>query len=60
MPLKQNTTHYRQKGDIISRYQTTNLLKIWFLFLNPTKERKVNKNKFVSRIVEITVAIILK
>ena len=44
MPLKQSTTHYKQKENrYISRYQTTNLLEVGFLFLNSAKRQKITK-----------------
>ena len=40
------------------RYGTTNLLKIWFLFLVSKKGQKRNKSKFVIKFVGIIVTII--
>ena len=46
------------KGKIISRYQTTKLLKIWSLCLVSMKGQKRDKSEFVSKFVGIIVAII--
>ena len=40
-------------------YQTTNLLKIWFLFLSSTKGQNSGKSKFITNFVRIIVTIIL-
>ena len=42
----------------ISRYQTNNLLKTWFLFLVSMKEQKRKKCEFVTKFVRIVVTII--
>ena len=42
----------------ISRYQTTNLQKTWFLFLVCKKGQKEDKNEFATKSVEIIVTII--
>ena len=49
---------YEQKNKIMSRYQTTNLLKTWFLFLVCKKRQKDGKKEFVTTSVEIKVTII--
>ena len=46
------------KGKTISRYQTTKLLKIWFLCLVSMKGQKRDKSEFVSKFLGIIVAII--
>ena len=48
------------KSRNISRYQTTNLLKSWFLFWTCKKGRKEDKSKFVIKSVVIIVTIIFK
>ena len=61
MPSKQSTTHNKQKENrYISRYQTTNLLEIGFLFLNSAKRQKSYKSqesKFITKITGIIVKI---
>ena len=42
----------------ISHYQTTNLLKMWFLFLISTKGQTRDKSKFVTKFVGNVVPII--
>ena len=46
------------KNKIISLYQTTNLLKTWFLFLVCKKGQKEDKKEFVTTSVGIKVTII--
>ena len=58
MALKKSVTHYKRKTNI-SRYQTTNMLKTWFLFLDCKKRQKEDKSQFVAKSVGIIVAIIL-
>ena len=42
----------------ISRYQSTNLLRIWFLLLVSTEGQKRNKSKFATKFSKIIVTII--
>ena len=47
-----------KKSKTISCYQTTNLLKIWFLFLVSMKVQKRNESKLVTKFGGIVVTII--
>ena len=47
-----------KKNKNIFCYQTTNFLKIWFLFLFHKKERKRDKSLFVTKFIAIKVKII--
>ena len=51
------TTRYKQKAKL-SRYQTTNLLKTWFLFMVSMKGLKRDKSEFSTKFVKVIVAII--
>ena len=46
------------KSRNVSCYQTSNLLKTWFLFLVCKKKQKEDKSEFVTKSVEIIVTII--
>ena len=48
-----------KKVEIFSRYQTTHLLKTYFLFLVCKKGQKQDKSEFIAESVGIIVAIIL-
>ena len=44
----------------ISRHQTTNLLKIWFLVLVSTKRKERNKSEYVTKFVGILITLVFK
>ena len=49
---------YKQNRDNF-RYQTINLLKMWFLLLVSSKEQKKDKSEFGIKLAEIIVPTIL-
>ena len=58
MALKDSATRYEQNNKNFSFYQTTNLLKTWFLFLFSKERQKRIKNKFATKSVGIVATII--
>ena len=56
--MYENRDSLYSKNRNISRYQITNLLKIWFLFFVFTKGQIRDKSEFVSKFVGIIVMII--
>ena len=61
MSLKSNVTCYKQNRNVF-RYQTTDLVKIWFLFLVYTKRKWRGKSEFVTtfEVIIITITFISK
>ena len=58
IPLKYSATCYKQKNRNISRYQTTNLMKIRFSFLVSAKGEKKDEREFVNKFVRTVVTIV--